>query len=104
MFGKLCVGPRPCGANIGVPLGFLSEIATDTGRRGGSMAGLSLESREDTNKARPASVWQSPLVLSTVELIKNSLRNIMNSTSIRLPTPTFVKAPATLINTRKDSL
>lgn len=57
------------------------------------MAGLSLESREDTNKAQPTNVWQSPLMLSTVVLIKNSLRNIINSTSIRLPTPIFVKAP-----------
>lgn len=72
-------------------MGFLSEITAKPGIREGTMAGLNLKSRKDTNKAKPASVWQSPLMLSTIELINNSLRKkISHSTSL------FIQAPGNI--------
>lgn len=63
---------------------------------GEAVAGLNFKLKEDTNKARLACVWQSPLMLSTIELNKKSLRKTVTGTSIGLPTPIFFKAPGNI--------
>lgn len=68
-----------------------------------SMASLNLKVKGDTNKARPASVCLAkPLLLSIIELIKNSLRKIINSTRISFPIPVFVKAPGNINSYQKE--